>query len=145
MKLNPKNNTFFVRLSEFFSTFLKYALNMLLLLLCIALVAGIVKAGYNLFTSFEKPLPEILQAVLVDTVFIVAILEIAITILGYLKDGQVHVRYIVDTILIIMVNEIVVLWFQKPELEKMIGISVIVLTLALIRISVTRFAPKEEH
>jgi len=80
---------------------------------------------------------------LLDTVFIVALVEIAITVLGYLKDGRVHVRYIVDTILIIMLNEIVTLWFTHPKLQDMIGISIIVLTLALIRVSVTKFAPKD--
>lgn len=145
MKLLPKYDRLFVRLSEYFSAFIRFILNILLVLLCIALIIGIAKSGHDLFTSLNKPLTDLLQKVLVDTVFIVALLEISITILGYLKDGQVHVRYIVDTILIIMVNEIVVLWFRHPELKDMIGISIVVLALALIRISVTRFAPKDEH
>ena len=145
MKLISKNDELFNRLTVLFSTILKFALNALLILLCAALVVGVIKSGFDVFTSLNKPLTDILQKVLVDAVFIIAILEIAITVLGYLKDGQVHVRYIVDTILIIMINEIVVLWFQKPELKQMIGISIVVLTLAAIRISVTRFAPHDEH
>ena len=145
MKLLPKYDRLFVRLSEYFSAFIRLILNALLVLLCVALVVGIAKSGYDLYNSLSKPLTEILEKVLVDTVFIVAILEIAITILGYLKDGRVHVRYIVDTILIIMVNEIVVLWFHQPDLQEMIGISVVVLTLALVRISVTKFAPRDDH
>jgi uncharacterized membrane protein (DUF373 family) len=78
---------------------------------------------------------------LLDIVFIVALVEIGITILGYLKDGSVHVRYIVDTILIIMLNEIVSLWFKKPDISQAAGIAIIIATLALVRVSVIRYAP----
>lgn len=144
MKLLPKYSNFFNSLTVFFSTFIRFVLNALLVVLCVALVVGVIKSGLDLYTSIGDPLSDILQKVLVDTVFIVALLEISITILGYLKDGRVHVRYIVDTILIIMLNEIVALWFKGPELQEMIGISIIVGTLALIRISVTKFGPSDE-
>lgn len=144
VKLLPRYETLFLRITEFFSTFIKFILNALLILLCLALIVGVVKAGYDLFSSLNKPLEVILQRMLLDTVFIVALLEISITILGYLKDGRVHVRYIVDTILVIMLNEIVALWFRHPSLQDMIGISVIVATLAGIRVAVTRFAPKND-
>lgn len=143
MKLLPKYSGLFLKLSEFFSTCIRFILNALLVLLCLALVVGVIKSGIDLYTSLHEPLNEILQKVLLDTVFIVALLEISITILGYLKDGQVHVRYIVDTILVIMLNEIVVLWLKGPELADMIGISVVVATLALVRLSLTRFSPRE--
>lgn len=145
MKLLPKYSQFFLQVTVLFSTFIRFVLNILLILLCVALIVGVYKSGLDLYQSLDKPLESILQKMLLDTVFIVALVEIAITVLGYLKDGQVHVRYIVDTILIIMLNEIVTLWFKHPKLEDMIGISIIVLSLALIRISVTRFAPQNQN
>lgn len=145
VKLLPKYDRFFLNITIFFSTLLKLVLNALVILLSVALVIGVVKAGYDLLYSVRKPLETVLQNILLDTVFIVAVLEISITILGYLKDGRVHVRYIVDTILIIMLNEIVVLWFKHPKLADMIGIAVVTATLAAIRISVTRFAPKDDE
>jgi len=144
VKLIPKYDKLFLKITVIFSTVLQVVLNALLILLIFALIIGVIKSGHDLFSSLNQPLDKVLQKVLLDTVFIVAVLEISITILGYLKDGYVHVRYIVDTILIIMLNEIVVLWFQHPELQDMIGISLIVFVLALIRISVTKFAPKHE-
>lgn len=144
MKLTLQYDRLFNSITGFYSTLLRIVLNGLLMLLCIAFIVGIVKAGIDLYSSITKPAEELLQKILLDTVFIVALLEISIVILGYLKDGAVQVRYIVDTILIIMLNEIVVLWFRKPELPEMIGISVVVLSLAAVRIGVTRFAPKSE-
>ena len=144
VKLLDPNEDISLKITVFFSAFIKVVLNVLLVVLCIALAIGVIKAGYDLFTSLDEPLDKLLQKMLLDTVFIVALLEISITILGYLKDGYVHVRFIVDTILIIMLNEIVVLWFSHPKLQDMIGISLIVFVLALIRISVTRFAPSQK-
>jgi uncharacterized membrane protein (DUF373 family) len=145
VKLVAKNEAFFLRITVYFSTFIRYILNALLILICIALIIGILKSGYDLYQSLNKPLATILQKMLVDTVFAIALVEIAITILGYLKDGQVHVRYIVDTILIIMLNEVVVLWFNNPELQEMIGLALIISVLAAVRISVTRFAPRSDE
>lgn len=145
MQLVTRNEKWLLRITAFFSVILRIVLNALLVLLTLALIIGVAKSGHDLLTSLKEPLDAVLQRILLDTVFIVALLEISITILGYLKDGRVHVRYIVDTILIIMLNEIVALWFKHPKLQDMIGISLIVLVLAVIRVAVTRFPPRDEN
>jgi uncharacterized membrane protein (DUF373 family) len=142
MKLIVTHERLFTRLSVWFATCVRLVLNLLLAITLAALVVGIGKAGIDLFHAINKPLQTILQDVLLDTVFILALIEIIITLLGYLKDGRVHVRYIVDTVLIIMLNEMVSMWFRHPELTEAIGLSVIVLTLAIVRIGVTKFSPK---
>lgn len=144
MKLIAKYPKFFFELTVYFSTFIRFLLNVLLVIICAALVIGTYKAGLDLVQSFNKPLEYILQHMLLDVIFIVALVEITITILGYLKDGSVHVRYIVDTILIIMLNEIVNVWLNHPKFEQVAGLSLIVGVLALVRMLVIQFAPKEK-
>lgn len=141
MELRVKNQRAFERITVFFSTVIRVALNLLVIIISIALIVGVIKAGIDLFNNFNKPLEVLLQRMLLDIVFIVALVEITITILGYLKDGYVHVRYIVDTILIIMLNEVVTLWFKHPTLQEAIGVSVILATLAVVRITVVRWSP----
>lgn len=142
MKLVVHHDEIFERITVYFATGIRIVLNMLLVITMLALVVGVIKSGVDLVTSLRQPLDYILQNMLLDVVFIVALVEITITILGYLKDGHVHVRYIVDTILIIMLNEIVSMWFKHPKLENAISLSIIVAVLAAIRITVTRFAPR---
>lgn len=144
MKLIAKYPRFFAQLSVYFSTLIRVLLNILLMVISLALAIGVYKSATDLLTSLHKPLEVLLEKILLDTVFIVALVEIAITILGYLKDGSVHVRYIVDTILIIMLNEIVGLWFKDASLEKAGSICMIIGVLALVRISVVRFAPADK-
>lgn len=144
MKLVTKYPALFTSSSIYLSTFIRFLLNILIVVICFALVVGVGKSGYDLVTSLHKPLEALLQQMLLDIVFIVALVEITITILGYLKDGSVHIRYIVDTILIIMLNEIISLWFKKPTLSQAGGIAIIIATLALVRISVVKYAPTDK-
>lgn len=142
MKLLTKWPTLFTKLSVYISTAIRFLLNILMLVIVCALATGVYKAGYDLFTSLDKPLETLLQQMLLDIIFIAALTELSITILGYLKDGAVHVRYIIDTIFIIMLNEVVSIWFKKPDLHAMIGIALIIAVLAGARLSVVRFEPK---
>jgi uncharacterized membrane protein (DUF373 family) len=144
MKLIVTHEKLFNRLTVWFATSVRLVLNLLLAITFAALVIGIVKAGIDLVHAINSPLQKILQDVLLDTVFILALVEIIITLLGYLKDGRVHVRYIVDTILIIMLNEVVSMWFRHPELENAIGLAIIILSLGAVRIGVTKFQPKHD-
>ncbi|HYH75692.1 MAG TPA: phosphate-starvation-inducible PsiE family protein [Candidatus Saccharimonadales bacterium] len=143
MELHTKNPKLFERLSLYYSTVIRFLLNILLVIIIIALVVGVGKAGYDLYHALNEPLEKLLQQMLLDVVFIVALIEITITILGYLKDGKVHVRYIVDTILIIMLNEVVSLWFKKPDLAEAGGIALIIVALALTRITTIKYDPKD--
>jgi uncharacterized membrane protein (DUF373 family) len=144
MKLVVKYPKFFTSLSVYLATVIRFLLNILLIVIIVALGVGVFKSGADLLTSLHKPLETLLQKMLLDIVFIVALVEIAITILGYLKDGSVHVRYIVDTILIIMLNEVVSIWFKDPSFEKSGSIALIIATLAVVRITVVKYAPTDK-
>ncbi len=144
MELRVRYQKLFERIAVFFSTAIRFMLNALVLIISIALVVGVIKAGIDLFANINKPLEVLLQQMLLDIVFIVALVEITIAILGYLKDGAVHVRYIVDTILIIMLNEVVTIWFKGASLEESISLAVILLALAAIRITTIVWGPDRD-
>lgn len=139
MELHTKYPKLFERITVWFSTAIRFMLNALVIIISLALIVGVVKTGVDLYASLHRPLEYILQHLLLDVVFIIALVEITITILGYLKDGHVQVRYIVDTILIIMLNEIITIWFKGANLQQAIGLAVIILALAAVRITTIRF------
>lgn len=141
VKLAVKYPGAFFRVSVYFSTAIRIVLNLLLIIAVVALAVGVYKCGYDLISSIHKPLEIILQQILLDVVFIFAIVEVSNTILGYLQDGRVHLRYIVDTVLIIMLNEVVSAWFTHPTFERFGSLAIIITVLAMVRIAVTRLAP----
>ncbi len=141
MALTVSNQKAFQRYATLFATIIRIALYLLLIITTLAIMTGIVKSGINLYHALDESLESILQDVLLDAVFILALVEITSIIIGYLRDGSVHVRYIVDTVLIIMLNEIVTMWLKHPTLNSAISLSVIVGALTLVRIGVTRLSP----
>lgn len=140
MELRVKYANTFERLTVFFSTAIRIMLNALVLVISMTIIIGVVKAGINLFSSINSPLEDLLRIILLDVVFIVALIEITIVILGYLKDGAVHVRYIVDTVLIIMLNKVISFWFEGGSLEDAIALSILLLTLGAIRITAIKWS-----
>lgn len=144
MEIFTKFNRFFVEWADYIGTAVRFLLNILLIIIVLALAVGVFKTGEDLVNSLNRPLESLLQNLLVDIVFIVALVEISITVLNYLKEGKVHVRYIVDTILIIMLNEVVGLWFTKPKFMEVASLTLIVFVLAAVRIMVTKFQPEDK-
>lgn len=128
----------------FFSTLVRVVLSGMLVVVIAAMAISVGKAGHELITTIHEPLEVILRNILLDVVFVLALLELTIITLGYLKDGRVHVRYIVDAVLIIILNEVVTTWFTKVTLEKSLSLAIIMLVLVAVRIGVTRFAPSKD-
>lgn len=142
MEFRVKYDWIFKNSSVWIATIIRIVLNVLLLIIVGALIIGVIKAGADLVRSIHEPLHQILQTILLDTVFILALTELTLTLLGYLKDGRVHVRYIIDTVLVIMLNELVTLWFAGATLDKVIGLSLIITVLGGMRFAAIRFAPE---
>lgn len=144
MELRVKYQRLFDKITVFFSTAIRFMLNALVFVISMAVIIGVVKAGINLFTHISDPLEDLLQIILLDVVFIIALIEVTIVILGYLKDGAVHVRYIVDTVLIIMLNKVVSFWIEGGTLQEAIGLAVLILALAAVRITTIVWGPDRD-
>lgn len=144
MELRVRYQRLFDKLTVFFSTAIRFMLNALVFVISLSIIVGVVKAGINLVANLNSPLEELLQLILLDVVFIVALIEITIVILGYLKDGAVHVRYIVDTILIIMLNKVVSFWFEGGSLQEAISLCLLILSLAAVRITTIKWGPDRD-
>ena len=71
-----------------------------------------------------------------------AMLEVIRTLQSYLVLGRVRVTFILDTALVVLIGELMGLWFREYAPEKvLLGLGVIV-TLAVLRITTARFSPK---
>ena len=126
----------FVRFSDWSALIVRCILVLLTVIIIGALLVGVGKAGYDLYRSLSLPLHQVLQIILLNTVFILALVELSKTVLGYIKDGSVEVRYIIDTILVIMLNELVTMWFAgDTSFSKAAGLCLIISMLFVMRFS----------
>ena len=79
-----------------------------------------------------------------DVVVILAILELIRTLQSYLELGRVKVTLILDAALVVLIGELISLWYSEyTNQEVLLSLAVIAL-LTVLRIVTTRYSP-ESH
>ena len=82
-----------------------------------------------------------LRHIIVDALTLLAVVEVLKTTLTYCSDGRVRVTFIVDTVLVVMLTEIISRWFSGVEWQQFAMLGGILLTLGLIRVVAVRYSP----
>ena len=76
-----------------------------------------------------------------DIVIVLAALELIRTLQSYLKLGRVKVTFILDAALVVLIGELISLWYREYTLsEVFVSVSVISI-LTLLRIITSKFSP----
>ncbi len=127
------------------SRIFQYAVSAALVLLLGALLAAISWAAiltlYDLMSMFSKDIHGGMKTVMVNSLTILALLEVFMTTLAYFKEGRVKVTYIIDTVLVVILTEVMVFWFREIGYERIIMVIGLVLSLTVARIMAIRFSP----
>src|SRR5688500_5268617 len=128
-------------LTELWMKGIKGVLSLLILTILIALTGGVIKTFMDIGLMFNAPVEVGLRQIIVDTLILLAVVEVFKTTVTYFSEGRVKVTFIVDTILVVMLTEVISEWFKGIHLNAFIVLGVILLTLALIRVLAVRFSP----
>lgn len=120
---------------------IKLILSLLIFTILVALAGGVVKTFLDLRLLFDNPVEVALRHVIVDTLILLAVVEVFKTTLTYITEGRVKVTFIVDTILVVMLTEVISQWFKGGDLLQLAVLGGILLTLAVIRVLAVRCSP----
>ena len=141
----------YLKFNEKISWIFQYAVRGALSLLLVVILATIswatVKTLIDLRLIFAKDIHEALKLVMVNSLTILALLEVFMTTLAYFEEGRVKVTYIIDTVIVVILTEIMVFWFKEIEYMRIVMVIALVLSLIIARILAIRFSParlKEE-
>jgi uncharacterized membrane protein (DUF373 family) len=136
-------NDLWARIADTFSPALVRVLTGLLIVaLCLWMGAGIVNVVLDLRQSLSSGWAGVAERAIIDTLIMLALLEVIRTLQAYLKLGRVRVTFILDTALVVLIGELMGLWFKEYAPEKvLLGLAVIV-TLVVLRIVTARFSPE---
>jgi uncharacterized membrane protein (DUF373 family) len=136
-------NDLWTRIADTFSPALVRVLTSLLIVaLCLWMGAGIVNVVLDLRQSFSSGWAGVAERTIIDTLIMLALLEVIRTLQAYLKLGRVRVTFILDTALVVLIGELMGLWFKEYAPEKvLLGLGVIV-TLVVLRIATASFSPE---
>jgi uncharacterized membrane protein (DUF373 family) len=122
---------------------IRLVLSMLILTILVALAGGVVMTFLDVGLLLRRPVEEALRQVLIDTLILLAVVEVFKTTLTYFSEGRVKVTFIVDTILVVMLTEVISEWFKGEGLLHMAALGVMLLILGIMRIVAVRCSPAQ--
>jgi uncharacterized membrane protein (DUF373 family) len=123
------------------------------ILLCFLLLAvlggiaiGVIRIFIDLFRASgiilsETELPQGFKGMLIDTLGVLAMVEVYRTAMTYFLEGRVKVTYIIDTVLVATLTEMLAFWYKEVQESRMMVLLALVVVLMLLRILAIRFSP----
>ncbi len=134
----------------FFETVCRVLLSLILCVLLAGMAFGMLQAladlghyASALFTG--EALHSALKEVMIDVLMVLAVLELFRTVKSYFIEGRVKVTYIIDTVLVVVITEIMGFWYREVEPERIAMALALVVTLMFVRIMAIRFSPKRRE
>ena len=128
--------------ARFFETSARVVLSLLIVAILLAILAGIGCTFYDLRLIFQESFHVAFKTVMVDMLTVLAIVEVLRTALAYFTEGRVKVTYIIDTVIVTVLTEVMAFWYKEMEWQEIGMIILLVLSLACIRIIAVRFSPR---
>lgn len=141
-------------LTDFPIHFFEQSTRLLLCLLLVALLGAIGVGTGQVFLDLwhalagvgtETSLHHGLKEVLIDALTVLAVVEVYRTAMAYFAEGRVKVTYIIDTVLVAVLTEVMAFWYRDLEPTRLLLLVVLVLSLMFVRIMAIRFSPKRRE
>jgi len=115
---------------------------MLIVVLCLWMLAGVINTLWEVRNAIGAGWAGTTERVIVNALIMLALLEVIRTLQAYLKLGRVRVTFILDTALVVLIGELMGLWFKEYDVEKvMLGLGTII-TLVILRIATAKSSPE---
>lgn len=137
-----KENVIDLKLTRFFETSARALLSLLIVAILLAILAGIIATLHDLRLVMGGDFHGAFRTILVDVLTVLAIVEVLRTALAYFTEGRVKVTYIIDTVLVTVLTEIMAFWYREMDWEKVAMVIALVLSLAAVRIIAVRYSPR---
>ena len=120
---------------------MKSVLSLVLLILLIALTGGALKTLWEIRLLVDHPAEVVLRQVIVNALMLLALVEVFKTTVTYFREGRVKVTFIVDTILVVMLTEVISQWFKGVDWHALAALLGVLLILSVVRIMAVRWSP----
>lgn len=131
-------------------TLCRTLLSLLLTVILAGMTYGVARTAFDLFAATGQMLSgsglhEALKQLVVNVLMVLAVVELFRTVKAYFTEGRVKVTYIIDTVLVVVITEIMGFWYREVEVER-VGLAIaLVVALMAVRIMAIRFSPKRDE
>ena len=131
-----------LNITRFFESSARVLLSLLIVVILLAILIGIGYTAYDLRLLFGMGFHAAFKTVLVNMLTVLAMVEILRTALAYFTEGRVKVTYIIDTVIVTVLPEVMAFWYRDMEWQEIAMVIALVLSLAAIRVVAVRFSPR---
>lgn len=140
-----KEDAIDVKLTRFFEISARVLLSLLIVVILLAILAGVMYSLYDTRLLLKVYFLDACKTILIDILTVLALIEVLRTALAYFSEGRVKVTYIIDTVIVTLLTEIMAFWFKEMEWEHVAMVIALVLSLAIVRIIAVRFSPPKHR
>lgn len=137
-----REETLDLKITRFFESSARVLLSLLIVAIMLAILAGIGCTIYDLRLVLGGDFHLAFKSILVDMLTVLAIVEVLRTALSYFTEGRVKVTYIIDTVIVTVLTEVMAFWYRDMDWQGIAMVIALVLSLACIRIIAVRFSPR---
>ncbi len=139
---NPIKRTACLTNPNLYALMVRMLVGGVMLALGLWLASGIVNLLIQLYLAASHGWTHSAEGMIADVVIMLAVLELVRTLQSYLELGRVKVTLILDVTLVVLVGELISLWYREyTPLEVMLSLGVVT-TLTLLRIITVKFSPE---
>ena len=131
-----------LKITRFFESSARVLLSLLIVVIMLAILAGIGCTLYDLRLFLGGDFHAAFKSILVDMLTVLAVVEVLRTALSYFTEGRVKVTYIIDTVIVTVLTEVMAFWYRDMGWQKVAMVIALVMSLACIRIIAVRFSPQ---
>ena len=130
-----------LKLTKFFEASARAILSLLIVAILLAILAGVIYTFYDMRLIWSMEFLGAFKRILIDVLTVLAMVEVLRTALAYFSEGRVKVTYIIDTVIVSVLTEIMAFWYKEMEWQEVAMVISLVLSLAIVRIIAVRFSP----
>lgn len=128
-------------LLEVWNRGIKGVLSLVIVTPVTALAGGAVKTFWEIRLLMDHSTKVVLRQVIINTLMLLALVEVFKTTVTYFREGRVKVTFIVDTILVVMLTEVISQWFKRGDWQPLVVLGVLLLILGIVRVMAFRWSP----
>lgn len=133
-----------------FETVCRTLLSVLLAVLLAGIALGIARSAVDLLSVTRQifsngGLHEALKQLVVNVLMVLAVVELFRTVKAYFIEGRVKVTYIIDTVLVVVITEVMGFWYREVDATRF-GLAIaLIVALMGVRIMAIRFSPNRRE
>jgi len=137
----PPHYSTFILNHEWHAKIIGFLVGLLMLSIYLWIIGGVINLLIHLYQQLLTNWAHSAETMIKEVVILLATFELIRTLQSYLIIGRVKVTFILDAALVVLIGELISLWYGEYSTSQVIiNISVISL-LTILRIITTKFSP----